>query len=175
MKKIFVLLFLTACSTNYVKPINGSLNQFPEWAKVLERQPVVNGTSQPTYFDVVKVNRDYNTLTYKTDIDDEWSTPKEFVARGKGDCDEFAVAKYYALRERGFRPDEVAMVIIEKPLTQAIHIVTVVKLSGEEYVLDNEIPKPVNASEYFGKARVLVRLNELGVEAGKDVKLNGGK
>lgn len=164
MKKLFLLLFLTGCSTTYVQDLHKPVSQFPRWQGVLERQPVVNGAHDPAYFDIIKINRDYNTLSYKNDSIDEWSTPKEFVARGRGDCDDFAVAKYYALRERGFTPSQINMVILERPVTQSQHIVTVVRFEKDEYVLDNEIPKPVEAGEYFKNTRILMKLNENGIE-----------
>jgi len=32
---------------------------------------------------------------------DHWATPDEFLARGAGDCEDFAIAKYFALRAAG--------------------------------------------------------------------------
>lgn len=164
MKKLFLLLFLTGCSTTYVQDLHKPVSTFPQWDGVLKREAVVNGSKDPAYFDIIRVNREYNAFPYKNDVADEWSTPKEFVARGKGDCDEYAVAKYYALRENGFTPEQLNMVIFERAVTQSQHIVTVVKFENEEYVLDNEIPKPVLAKDYFKKVRIIMKLNENGIE-----------
>lgn len=56
------------------------------------------------------VNDFFNKITYKTDIrhwkkKDYWATPFEFLGTGAGDCEDFAIAKYFSLRELGV-PDE---------------------------------------------------------------------
>ena len=49
------------------------------------------------------VNDFFNTLTYKRDNihwkeKDYWASPFEFIGSGAGDCEDYAIAKYYALR-----------------------------------------------------------------------------
>ncbi|MCM5705799.1 transglutaminase-like cysteine peptidase [Larsenimonas salina] len=53
-----------------------------------------------------RVNDFFNTLAFKDDIvvwgeDDYWATPVEFLGRGAGDCEDFAMAKYLTLIELG--------------------------------------------------------------------------
>ncbi len=52
-----------------------------------------------------QVNAFFNQWPYKKDqevygVEDYWATPAEFAARS-GDCEDFAIAKYYALRFLG--------------------------------------------------------------------------
>lgn len=52
------------------------------------------------------VNDFFNSLTYKKDtihwkVKDYWASPFEFIGSGAGDCEDFAIAKYYALRLLG--------------------------------------------------------------------------
>lgn len=53
------------------------------------------------------VNAWYNKIKYKSDkkiygVSDYWATLYEFVGRGKGDCEDYTIAKYYTLKELGF-------------------------------------------------------------------------
>lgn len=55
---------------------------------------------------VTRVNYRVNTFKRISDRenwqqDDYWATPFELLARGGGDCEDLAVAKYYLLREQG--------------------------------------------------------------------------
>ena len=56
------------------------------------------------------VNDFYNKFTYMTDMKlwhkkDYWASPYEFLGKGAGDCEDYAIAKYFALRTLGI-PDK---------------------------------------------------------------------
>ena len=56
------------------------------------------------------VNDFFNNLTYRSDQaqwgkKDYWATPIEFMGVGAGDCEDYAIAKYFSLRKLGI-PDE---------------------------------------------------------------------
>ncbi len=64
------------------------------------------------------VNTYFNLLEYAKDInhwgiDDYWATPLEFIVSGAGDCEDFAVAKYFTLLELGV-PDEKLLIMYVK-------------------------------------------------------------
>ena len=53
-----------------------------------------------------KVNTWYNYIHYSSDkkvygVKDYWATLYEFVGKGKGDCEDYTIAKYYTLKELG--------------------------------------------------------------------------
>jgi len=55
------------------------------------------------------VNSWVNTLHYASDkelygVRDYWATLYEFVARGKGDCEDYTIAKYFILKALGVDP-----------------------------------------------------------------------
>ncbi len=57
-----------------------------------------------------EVNRFFNQFEYREDQElwgeeDYWATPAEFIGTFRGDCEDFVVAKYFALRKLGV-PDE---------------------------------------------------------------------
>ncbi len=52
------------------------------------------------------VNGFFNRLPYVSDaihwrVVDYWATPSEFLASGAGDCEDYAIAKYFTLKELG--------------------------------------------------------------------------
>src|SRR5262249_28591683 len=49
-------------------------------------------------------NNFFNQLEYQSDLvvwgkEDYWATPDEFLEKGAGDCEDFAIAKYMTLRQ----------------------------------------------------------------------------
>jgi predicted transglutaminase-like cysteine proteinase len=64
------------------------------------------------------VNTYFNFIQYRKDIahwgiEDYWATPLEFVVSGAGDCEDFAVSKYFTLLELGV-PDEKMLIMYVK-------------------------------------------------------------
>jgi len=54
---------------------------------------------------LIQVNTEINNLlTYTTERKDYWQTLEESKSRGKGDCDDFACAKFHKLTALGFTP-----------------------------------------------------------------------
>ncbi|MES2949428.1 MAG: transglutaminase-like cysteine peptidase [Pseudomonadota bacterium] len=43
---------------------------------------------------------------------DYWATPLETLGRGAGDCEDFAIAKYYSLKEVGVAPDKLRLIYV---------------------------------------------------------------
>lgn len=90
---------------------------------------------------VQRVNNFFNQWPYKSDrevwgVEDYWATPREFVERS-GDCEDYAIAKYYALRDLG-APAHILRVAAVKDAIRGIgHAVLVVYMEDDAYVLDN--------------------------------------
>jgi predicted transglutaminase-like cysteine proteinase len=63
------------------------------------------------------VNLMLNGLRYAADAqttgqEDRWDTPLEFIGRGVGDCEDFAIAKYFMLLEAGVAPELVRLAFV---------------------------------------------------------------
>jgi predicted transglutaminase-like cysteine proteinase len=63
------------------------------------------------------VNLMLNGLRYAADAqttgqEDHWDTPLEFIGRGVGDCEDFAIAKYFMLLEAGIAPELVRLAFV---------------------------------------------------------------
>lgn len=94
------------------------------------------------------VNNFFNKIPYKLDKKhwgqkDYWATPYEFMGTGAGDCEDYAIAKYFTLRKLGI-PDKKLRITYVKYLKQRskyeqAHMVLTYyhKPSSTPVVLDN--------------------------------------
>ncbi len=87
------------------------------------------------------VNAFFNQWPYRTDMEnygvpDYWATPLEFLKRS-GDCEDYAIIKYYALKELGVPAGDMRLVVLKDTLRNLDHAVLAVYTDGAAYILDN--------------------------------------
>jgi predicted transglutaminase-like cysteine proteinase len=70
-------------------------------------------------------------------VPDKWSAPLETFTTHKGDCEDYAIAKYVALIEAGIAADDVKLMIVHNTAAHEDHAVTAARLDGAWIVLDN--------------------------------------
>jgi predicted transglutaminase-like cysteine proteinase len=70
-------------------------------------------------------------------VPDRWSPPLETFATGRGDCEDYAIAKYVALTAAGVAEEDVKLVIIRNTAAGEDHAVAAARLDGHWIVLDN--------------------------------------
>lgn len=71
-------------------------------------------------------------------MDDFWDTPYEFMTLN-GDCEDYAIAKYYSLRALGVPEDKLRIMIVQDfNLGGIIHAILGVYSDGELMILDNQ-------------------------------------
>jgi predicted transglutaminase-like cysteine proteinase len=93
---------------------------------------LLNQPSQGTIQDKLKqVNQFFNArMAFRDDIvvwkqQDYWATPIEFLRKGAGDCEDFALAKYFTLREMGVPANQLRITYVKAlELNQAHMVVT---------------------------------------------------
>jgi len=68
---------------------------------------------------------------------DHWSSPLETFLTGRGDCEDYAIAKYIALVEAGVAEEDVKLVLERDLTTNQGHAVVATRLDGTWIVLDN--------------------------------------
>jgi predicted transglutaminase-like cysteine proteinase len=68
---------------------------------------------------------------------DVWSSPLATFATGAGDCEDYAIAKFVALRMAGVSPDDLRIVVIRNTIYGEDHAVTMARLEGHWLALDN--------------------------------------
>ena len=78
---------------------------------------------------------------------DVWSAPLATFAAGAGDCEDYAIAKYVALRESGYLSEDLRLVIVRDIKRHSDHAVVAVRFDGEWLLMDNRHLILVNADE----------------------------
>jgi predicted transglutaminase-like cysteine proteinase len=68
---------------------------------------------------------------------DVWSSPLVTFASGAGDCEDYAIAKYVALRQAGLSPEDLRIVILRDTISGEAHAVAAARLDGRWLMLDN--------------------------------------
>jgi predicted transglutaminase-like cysteine proteinase len=68
---------------------------------------------------------------------DRWSAPLATYATGKGDCEDYAIAKYVALGEAGFPRDDLQLVLVRDRAVRQDHAVLAAHLDGHWIILDS--------------------------------------
>jgi len=68
---------------------------------------------------------------------DYWASANETLNRGRGDCEDFAIAKLQMLRRAGIADRDLYLSIVKDLVRRVDHAVLVVRVSGHMYVLDN--------------------------------------
>jgi predicted transglutaminase-like cysteine proteinase len=70
-------------------------------------------------------------------VADKWETANASLARGRGDCEDYAIAKLAMLRRAGFADRDLYFVVLKDLVRRADHAVLVVRTEGRFLVLDN--------------------------------------
>lgn len=88
-----------------------------------------------------EVNRWVNTRLAFTDDSvrqgDIWASAEASLSRGRGDCEDYAIAKMQLLSALGLDRDVMFLVIVRDLVRRADHAVLVVQVGGRFLVLDN--------------------------------------
>ncbi|HEY9549723.1 MAG TPA: transglutaminase-like cysteine peptidase [Kiloniellaceae bacterium] len=87
------------------------------------------------------VNGYFNRWPYKLDrelygISEFWATPQEFMKRS-GDCEDYAIAKFFVLRDLGYTGEQLRIVILMDRIRRVGHAVLAVYALGDILILDS--------------------------------------
>ncbi|RJG40307.1 transglutaminase-like cysteine peptidase [Motilimonas pumila] len=77
---------------------------------------------------LAQVNDFFNSLIFTSDQklwgkEDYWASPVEFVGAKGGDCEDYAIAKYYSLMELGFAEKQLRLVYVKAVEFDQFHMV----------------------------------------------------
>ena len=89
-----VKIFKTYSKTKQLNSVNSYLNQL-----------------LPQYDDIIQSKKDY------------WTTPKEFLTIGYGDCEDYVIIKYFTLLKLGFPKDKLFFTTVYEQYTGGYHMV----------------------------------------------------
>ena len=70
-------------------------------------------------------------------VADYWASPLETLDSGAGDCEDYAILKYVALRELGVSSDDLRFVIVQDDRRLTEHAIVAVRSQQNWLVLDN--------------------------------------
>ena len=82
--------------------------------------------------------------------------------RGAGDCEDYAIAKFVALRQAGIAPEDLRIVVMRNTMSGEGHAVAAVRLDGRWLMLDNQRMAMVEDS-YVRNYRPLFVIGQSGV------------
>jgi predicted transglutaminase-like cysteine proteinase len=123
------------------------------------------------------VNRHFNSFPYVPDRDaagagDQWLSPLLFLQRS-GDCEDYAIAKYLALRLLGVPETAMAVLVLRDRSTGRDHAVLVVREEGRTVVLDN-LRELARLEDYAAYRSLLTLTAEVGGPADGRSRVAGG-
>lgn len=160
--------------------INDNLTPFPKWTGMVSRfrsqRKIIDSDCDkvafhpcviPQWKDFIaalhgesledkleKVNDWANEHPYIVDqlnwgIADYWATPYEFMSVN-GDCEDYAIAKYYSLRAAGVPEDRMRIMIVQDlNLGGIIHAILGVYDGDRLWILDNQIKHVVDSLSIY--------------------------
>lgn len=90
-----------------------------------------------------RINRAINAaVAYTTDlvqhgVPDLWTAPLATLTTGRGDCEDYAIAKYVALRDAGISTGDLRILLVHDRIAREYHAVVGVRQNGHWLMLDN--------------------------------------
>jgi predicted transglutaminase-like cysteine proteinase len=105
-------------------PLGEGQKRIDDWQYLLATQKQVSELEQLNV-----VNRFFNKqLRYVEDIDlwhqeDYWATPIEALWKGAGDCEDYAIAKYFSLRHLGIASEKLRITYVKALSLNRAHMV----------------------------------------------------
>lgn len=80
-------------------------------------------------------------------VPDIWASPLSTFGTGAGDCEDYAIAKYVALREAGMAIDDLRLVVVYNRPAHENHMVAAARVDGRWRILDNRTMRLVADDE----------------------------
>jgi predicted transglutaminase-like cysteine proteinase len=102
--------------------------------------------------------------------EDVWSSPLVTFYRGAGDCEDYAIAKFVALRLAGIPAEDLRIVVLADTLRGEGHAVAAARLDGNWLILDNRRMAMVDDMA-FRNYRPLFVIDQTGVMKYSDAPL----
>jgi predicted transglutaminase-like cysteine proteinase len=145
--------------------IKATFDAQPQWKRIMASASSRSASASSPWRDLVAgldgeyplrqldaVNRYFNRIPYAEDADiygvqDHWATPEEFVRRNVGDCEDYSIAKYTALRAMGWSADSLLVVVIRDHKYKVNHAALAAKVDGQWYYLDNRASRVLKPSD----------------------------
>ncbi len=131
MNKLFFISLFSICLISIYSTASKTYNVSPSELNAIASKFGSSGVSRVESWDAMieasknekiliklkNVNDFFNQLRYKTDQSnwfkkDYWATPFEFMGKGAGDCEDYAIAKYFTLIKLGVPDDKLRITYV---------------------------------------------------------------
>lgn len=133
---------------NSYRQLGGNEQTFNDWITLMNSL-----SDQSAEIKIQRVNSFFNKkLAYFEDIEiwaqsDYWATPLESMSKGRADCEDFVIAKYFSLRHLNIPDTQLRLVYVKAKIggasstVQQAHMVLAYypNVDGEPVILDNLI------------------------------------
>lgn len=132
---IFLLPFSILYASNYPDFKNYEIDEIEENFGKIAKNRIVDYSQTleklkkfPQDEQLLRVNFYLNQLPFKPDIinnnnSDYWGTPKEFLTCGYGDCEDYAIIKYFTLLKLGFEKEKLFITTSHEKYSNQAHMV----------------------------------------------------
>lgn len=132
---IFLLPFSILYASSYPDFNNYEIDEIEENFGKIAKNRIVDYSQTlevlkklPQDEQLLRVNFYLNQLPFKQDIfnnnrSDYWGTPKEFLTCGYGDCEDYAIIKYFTLLKLGFEKEKLFITTSHEKYSNQAHMV----------------------------------------------------
>ena len=128
-----------------------------ERVKILTTEPIQPYVMFHKFTTVEQVHTYVNASPYKPDDelygkDDYWATPYEFLMNGGGDCEDYAITKYFLILENGLATEEeMEILLVYDNKNNGFHAI----LKVRDMILDNQRKLVIKDSDPWLKKYVV--------------------
>lgn len=147
--------------------------QFVPTRDIIDKWPALDTDNPHRLVDgqsIADINTAVNRVPYRHETIDLWKRPDVFFAEG-GDCEDYAIAKYFELASRGIGPAWLA--VVHDPFEQKFHAVLAVSDQGRIVVLDNRSSRPIPWATYRARYKPIYILDPRSGEVRRDTDYSG--
>jgi len=129
MNIIFKFLLVSFLFTSLYSSVDTNSLSVDSLERIKSWQSMKEKAKDEKLLTKLKIVNDYfNKLSYSSDIknwnrSDYWATPYEFLSLGAGDCEDYAIAKYFTLKELGIEDDKLKLTYAKLSKSNQAHIV----------------------------------------------------
>lgn len=116
---------------------------------------LVENSGSDDWNNINKINHFVNThVSYQSDLllwgkEDYWASPAETIGRGRGDCEDFAIAKFFSLLALGIPEEKLRLMYVRQLQVDEPHMVLIYfeNKKAIPLVLDNFNPRILPANK----------------------------
>lgn len=135
MMKLFSLFFFFALSyakpyadTQLIHSVKAKYGKFGTNRFIVMNKSLLSLKNKSILEKLNGVNDFYNNVAYTSDsklykVKDYWATPWEFLGHDRGDCEDYVIAKYFALKYLGIKSSQLYFSYVKSRRFRGAHMV----------------------------------------------------